>query len=401
MDNQTSPLQKNNKLAIVIVPFHDWRKIILEGFRTRDAHFIEELGKDKAVVKVIINRPTTLAEILLKRKLNLIKGEVIYKKSGFRLYRVDEGFYLVDYVSNNILKQILGGYKWFINQYGSKKYIDFINEVLVKLNIENDYCLLNQNIFASNLSRSLKPKISVFDAWDNFTKFTVYKKIKKELETAYHSYATTCNFWITNSKDNIDDFSELYRPKSITLIANGVDVSRFKDPIDEVPDDMKSIPRPIIGFGGKITQLIDISLLNSTMQKAKHVSFVFVGQILDKNIFSKIEKYDNFYYLGDKHYDVYPNYVKSFDACIVPYVVKNEKKSGANTIKVYEYLATNKKVIGTNSNGLEDLKEHVYIVKDTMEFEAEVGDLKNHKKQIDLDFHSWQTKTNHFLELID
>ena len=400
MKTNTSSGLIKGKMAIAIIPFHDWRKIQLEGFRTRDAHFIEELSKDEDRIKIIINRPTTLAEILIKRKLNLIKGEVIYKKSGFRLYRIDEGFYLVDYVSNNILKQILGGYKWFINQYGSKKYIDFINEVLVELNIENDYCLLNQNIFASNLSRGLKPKISVFDAWDNFTKFTVYKKIKKELETAYHSYATTCNFWITNSKDNVDDFSELYRPKSITLIANGVDVSRFKDPIDEVPDDMKSIPGPIIGFGGKITQLIDISLLNSTMQKAKHVSFVFVGQILDKNIFSKIEKYDNFYYLGDKHYDVYPNNVNFFDACIVPYVVKNEKKSGANTIKVYEYLATNKKVIGTNSNGLEDLKEHVYIVKDTTEFVAELGDLKNHKKQIDLDFHSWQTKTNHFLELI-
>ena len=88
-----------------------------------------------------------MAEILIKRKLNLIKGEVIYKKSGFRLYRIDEDFYVVDYVDNNILKQILGGYKWFINQYGTKKYIDFINEVLVELKIENDYCLLNQIVF--------------------------------------------------------------------------------------------------------------------------------------------------------------------------------------------------------------------------------------------------------------
>jgi len=393
MKTKTSSGLVKGKMAIAIIPFHDWRKIQLEGFRTRDAHFIEELSKDEDRIKIIINRPTTLAEILIKRKLNLIKGEVIYKKSGFRLYRIDEDLYLVDYVSNNVLKQILSGYKWFINQYGSKKYIDFINEVLVELNIENDYCLLNQNIFASNLSRGLKPKISVFDAWDNFTKFTVYKKIKKELETAYHSYATTCSFWITNSKDNVDDFSELYRPKRITLIANGVDVSRFKDSIDKVPDDMKSIPRPIIGFGGKITQLIDVDLLNQVMEKSKEVSFVFVGQILDKKIYNSIEKPYNFHYLGDKHYDLYPNYVKNFDVCIVPYVVDEKKKSGANSIKVYEYLGANKKVIGTNSNGLEDLAKHVYIVKSAEEFIEALKSEQNDKMPINLDQHSWSSKT--------
>src|SRR5690606_17593951 len=141
--------------------------------------------------------------------------------------------------------------------------------------------------------------------------------------------------------------------------------------------------------------------LNRSMAKAKDVSFVFVGQILDKDIFEKIKKYKNFYYLGDKHYNVYPDYVKNFDICIVPYVIKEEKKSGANTIKVYEYLATNKKVVGTNSNGLEDLEEHLYIVNNAQEFASEISNLKNAKKQIDLNFHSWTTKTNNFLKLMD
>ncbi|PXX27828.1 glycosyltransferase [Arenibacter sp. ARW7G5Y1] len=388
-------------MNLLIVPFHDWRKIILEGFRTRDAHFIEELDKNKDIVKIIINRPTTLVEIILKRKLNLIKGEIILKKNGFRLYKINKELYVIDFVSSNFIGQIKGGYKWFIQNYGNHEYIGFINDVLDKLNIGNDYYLLNQNIFASELTKSLKPKISVFDAWDNFTKFTVYEHIKEELKSAYHLYAKYCDFWITNSKDNIIDFSKWYKPKDIILITNGVDVLRFKGPIEETPEDMKVIPRPIVGFGGKITQLIDVELLNKSMAKAKNISFVFVGQILDKKVFSQIEKCNNFYYLGDKHYDIYPNYVKSFDVCIVPYVVKREKKSGANTIKVYEYLATDKKVVGTNSNGLEDLKEHLYIVQNANEFASEISDIQNNKKQIDLDYHSWKTKTKQFLRLLD
>ena len=32
-------------MNLVVVPFHDWRKILLEGSRTRDSHFIEEFRK--------------------------------------------------------------------------------------------------------------------------------------------------------------------------------------------------------------------------------------------------------------------------------------------------------------------------------------------------------------------
>ncbi|WP_452230594.1 glycosyltransferase [Lacinutrix sp. MEBiC02404] len=388
-------------MNILIAPFHDWRKIILEGFRTRDAHFIEHLNKNSSDVKVIINRPTTLVEILLKRKPNLIKGKVIYSKSNFKLYEVSKNFYVIDFVSKDIFGQVLNGYKWFISQYENPKYINFINESLSKLGIHEDYFLLNQNIFASKLSKSLNPKKSVFDAWDNFAKFNVYSKIKEEIFSAYKEYAKICDFWITNSNDNIRDFSKAYHPKELVLIKNGVDVSRFaKDIQVEIPEDMKNIPRPIVGFGGKITHLLDVDLLNETMKLTKNASFVFVGQILDKQVFNSILKLDNFYYLGDKHYEIYPNYVKNFDICTVPYVVDEDKKSGANSIKVYEYLATTKKVIGTDSNGLEELKEHVYIINNAEEFSAEITNKQNSKKAIDLNTHAWNTKVEDLIKLL-
>ena len=55
-------------MNILIAPFHDWRKILLEGYRTRDAKLIEELSKNKKNIILLVNRPTTLLEILLKEK---------------------------------------------------------------------------------------------------------------------------------------------------------------------------------------------------------------------------------------------------------------------------------------------------------------------------------------------
>lgn len=389
-------------MNLVIVPFHDWRKILIEGFRTRDAHFIEELKKKQDHIKIIINRPTTFLEVLLKRKINLINGEIIISSGNCKLYRISPNVYLTDYVSHDIFGHVFKRYKWFIDKYGSAKYIEFIKKCLIHLEVNDNCHLLNQNILAYKITEGLKAEKKVFDAWDNFMKFEVYDKIKKHINNAYKRYASLSDFWITNSIDNVNDFQKLYSPKSLFLIKNGVDVVRFvENNKSHLPDDMKNIPRPIAGFGGKITHLIDTDLLNETMKLAPSVSFVFVGQMLDKEVYDKILKLENFYYLGDKHYDLYPNYVKNFDICTVPYVVKEEKKSGANTIKVYEYLATGKKVIGTRSNGLEDLEEYVYLVNDPEQFAQALQSSANDKKQLKIEEHSWQSRTDHLLHLLE
>lgn len=388
-------------MNLLIVPFHDWRKILLEGFRTRDAHFIEEFNKNKNDVKVIINRPTTILEILLKRKRNLINGTIVHSSVNFKLYKLEDNVYLIDFISNDIFGQIVKGYSWFIEQYGNPKHIDFINESLSILKIKDNYHLLNQNVFAYNLSNKLNPLKSVFDAWDDFTKFNVYIGIRDKIVKAYRGYGKTCDFWITNSRDNITNFKRNFKPKNIFLISNGVDVYRFVEGNrNTTPKDIQCIPRPIVGFGGKITQLIDTDLLNETMKLTKDASFVLIGQMLDKQVYKKIQKLDNFFYLGDKHYDEYPNYVNFFDICIVPYVVDESKKSGANSIKVYEYLATNKKVVGTKGNGLLDLQEHLYLVDTAEEFSEELKNLENKKPPINIADHSWESKVSFLLNLL-
>ena len=84
-------------------------------------------------------------------------------------------------------------------------------------------------------------------------------------------------------------------------------------------------------------------MLNDVVENTENCSFVLIGQILDRDTFNKLNKKIN--YLGDKHYNDYPMYVKSFDVCFIPYVV-GEKEHGGDSIKVYEFLAA-----GTWANG--------------------------------------------------
>ena len=78
-----------------------------------------------------------------------------------------------------------------------------------------------------------------------------------------------------------------------------------------------------------------------------------------------------------------------------------EQKSGANSIKVYEYLATGKKIIGTFGNGLENLKEYLYLVKNANDFSRELQQFENKKDKINLSDHSWKNRVDSLIEFIE
>jgi len=387
-------------MNLVIIPFHDWRKNCKEGFRTRDAHFIQAFEKNKNVSKIlIINRPTSLLEILIKNFSRYLSGEIIKSKRGFELVKISQKVYVVDFISHDFLGQIIKKHKWFISKYQSKSYIDFINESIAFLGMDN-HKLIIQNVFSGGISNKLKSTKVLFDAWDNFLKFPAYSKIYKQLNKLYQKLSINSDMWISNSTENINFFNRKFKVKNLRLIKNGVTSDLFLGSSKDLPTDLANIPRPIVGFGGKVTHLLNVDLMNYIAYDNPNFSFVLVGQILDKEIFKKIKKSKNLFYLGDKHYSIYPNYIKNFDIYIIPYQI-DKKQHGGDSIKAYEYLSTGKKVIGTRGNGLEDLEEYLYIADTYEDFSFEIKNYKkNTKEKFNPAEYSWTKKAKEILQLI-
>ncbi|WP_347923209.1 hypothetical protein [Pontimicrobium sp. SW4] len=378
-------------MNLVIIPFHDWRKSEKEGFRTRDVHLIKALSKNSNVDKLlVVNRPSTWFEFIYKRKTKTMKGTVVLKKEKFSLTKVDSNIYVTDYFSSDVFGQIFKKHLWFVDKYVDNKYLDFIKLSCNTLGIEK-FSLISQNIFSYKLALRLNCNKKLFDAWDNFLKFPAYKKINTKLEAGYGALAENILNWSTNSNENVNFFKSKFNVKNIILIKNGVKTNFINN--NELPQDLKEIKRPIIGFGGKLSYLLDYELINFIVEDNPFLSFVFVGQVLDKTVFNKINKRKNVFFLGDKHYAIYPNYVQNFDICIIPYNI-NEGQHGGDSIKAYEYLLTGKKVVGTKGNGLLALKEHLYLVNDKFEFSSELKSTKNLKPIININDHSWESKAN-------
>ncbi len=380
-----------DKLDLVVIPYHDWRKIQAEGSRTRDAHFIESFRANVAVNKlIIINRPISHLELLVKKRAHNIKGKIILKKNGFKLIRIDSKTYLIDFVSKKSISHAFKRRRWYFEEYENVHFVNFINQCLQKLSIVS-YNLLSQNIYASGTCRQLEAKHIIFDAWDNFCLIPAVKRISKEIFQSYQLYEKIAQNWFTNSLENIAYYKKEFNVEGSILLKNGVDVSRFVVNL-KPPNDILTIPKPIIGFGGKVTHLFDSKLYKYLIVNNPDKSFVLVGQILDKGIFAEIGEHDNFYYLGDKHYDNYPSYVKHFDIAIVPYVINN-KQHGGDSMKAYEYLAANKPVIGTRGNGLEDLEKHIQLADSREEFSYYLSNAIK-KEPFPSHKHTWNGKSN-------
>lgn len=164
--------------------------------------------------------------------------------------------------------------------------------------------------------------------------------------------------------------------KEIIVVPNGHNI-QIKD-IEEIniPEEIKKIPSPRIGFLGSLFQFTDDNLLEYMIKNRPNYNFIFVGGIEKGFPKGKIENYNNVFFLGRKPKEEIPGYIKGFDICINPFKV-HEVNDSVNPLKIFEYLALNKFVISTKMYSLqkEEISKYVIFVGDKEEFLMKLDEL--------------------------
>jgi glycosyltransferase involved in cell wall biosynthesis len=137
----------------------------------------------------------------------------------------------------------------------------------------------------------------------------------------------------------------------VFVISHGVDFSSFQEALrsDYLPDDLKAIPQPIIGFSGTVNRdKFDFSLMEFLARERPGWSFVMVGRIYRNTVLpERLKSLSNVHFLGERPYQEIPHYLKGFDVCIIPYL-KTRVTDDIQTLKIYEYLALGKPVVTTD-----------------------------------------------------
>lgn len=342
-------------MDIVVIPFHDYKKWINEGFRTRDAHLCQNFEKKKDIDKIlVINRPVSLAERLVKRSLwKTPSGTVVYKKHGVQLSKMSEKTWCLDIALMDFIKVIIQRKMWWFTSFKYKKVCKEINYAIEKLNMK-DIVLLLQNPMAVGAVDSINYNKFVFDAIDNWL-YHPQMNNKDLIKQNYEYIEKKADLILTVSQALTEVFS---KNKNVCWVPNGVDVEYFKISSNNKIENNKTV----VGYVGKIQDRVDFNLVEYCLQKFPDTDFVFLGPIYSQKstVNRLLATYDNIYFKGDIHYNDLPVEMMQFDVAIIPHVV-NEFTNSMNPLKLYEYLAAGKIVVTSEVAGTENISPYVFM----------------------------------------
>jgi len=155
-----------------------------------------------------------------------------------------------------------------------------------------------------------------------------------------------------------------YNANSLYL-PTGVDYQAFTTQHRE-PDDLASIPSPRIGYAGYIKRFLDFDLVRTLAERHRDWSFVLIGpesHLGDRaELARRLRALPNVYFLGGVRREELPAYDQHFDVCMLCYAVNGYTKF-VNPLKLKEYLASGRPVVGAPLPAFEEFADVVELAR--------------------------------------
>ena len=157
-------------------------------------------------------------------------------------------------------------------------------------------------------------------------------------------------------------------PRKVTVVPNATRESNVPpEPQTEpgpLPEDLRDLPRPIVGVLGDLSGNMDWLLTREVMGRTPELSWVFVGptnRVIHDAEQSAAREWAkaNARFVGMKPYGELQRYARCLDAAVLPYRKKEPTYSGSST-RFYEHLAAGRPMVATR--GFAELLEKPPLV---------------------------------------
>ena len=214
----------------------------------------------------------------------------------------------------------------------------------------------------------------VFDRCDDFT--TLPESEGKQVAELERRLLDRSDHAAYVSQDLFD--RERATTADAQFIGHGVDVDHLARarPIDgprpEAPDELRNLPRPIVGFyGGMDDYRMDKDLM---IKVARHVapgSLVLIGP--EQMDLSAVKAEPNVRHIGQMAPDRLAMYAAHFDVGIIPFL-RNEFNRLCNPMKLKEYLALGFPIVATSLPAYEPYEGLIRTAETHEQFLARLDD---------------------------
>ena len=199
------------------------------------------------------------------------------------------------------------------------------------------------------------PSLVVFDYLDEPVEEFV------SLAPYLHRALTSADLVITSSERLYHD-SLTVNPNTI-LVPNGCDFDHFARAGHRslaVPEDVKHLKPPIVGYHGAIATWLNFDLIVRVAESLPHGHVVMVGPFYN---LTSVPRRPNLHWLGYKPFEVLPNYTQLFDTAIIPFRV-SQMTEAVNPIKMWECMAAGIPVVTTALPEAQGIHEIYYSAND-------------------------------------
>lgn len=289
-----------------------------------------------------------------------------------------------------------------VRAFNQRFLMSQVKKAMRKLNFDDPINMVF-NPAAGLLAGKLGESEIVYYCVDDYTEFTGVASGLKEIEEELFRKS---DLVIVSAEKLLNDKKKFN--KNTRIIRHGTDWHHFRKSLQaatEIPDEIKDLPKPIIGFHGLLADWVDYELIKKVAEKYKDGSVVLIGKIaVDAEQKVKIlSDVKNVHFLGRKPYETLPNYCKGFDVALNPFVI-NELTLAANPLKVREYLAAGLQTVSTDIPEVRILK-HCLVGKSHEHFIKQIENaLENpiDKELISdqIKHESWDAKVNELREVM-
>ncbi len=281
-----------------------------------------------------------------------------------------------------------------VRNFNQKFLISQVKKAMRKLNFANPINMVF-NPAAGLLAGKLGETELIYYCVDEYTAFTGAASGLREIEEDLFRKADLVVVSAEKLFESKQHFNE-----NTHVIRHGTDWKHFRKSLDEntqIPDEIKDLPKPIIGFHGLLADWVDFDLIKKTAEHFSKGSVVLIGKITvdaEKKI-KILNGVKNIHFLGRKPYSELPNYCKGFDVALNPFEI-NELTLAANPLKVREYLAAGIQTVSTDIPEVRILKDCL-VGENHADFIAKIefalNNLKSKESISDAISHeSWEAK---------
>jgi len=359
----------DNKINIIMFSmshYTDWQK----GRVNRNYHILRELEKDERIDKIVSVdflpfNWKKVAKIYWENVIGKMENlDMVYGDLTSACHRVNNKLYIYSTVDSI---------------YSEKMVVHEIERIIKVLNLSNVVFWSYNPLFTMLLEEVARKKVDrrafVFDAVDNWLEHPAFGKKKADIDVGYRVINQDADLIFTVSEYLQDKV--FHDNKKCIWVPNGIDNEHFLVPQVnyQIPEDLRNIKKPIIGYYGIIEGRVDLDLIKYLAEKNPDKSIVMIGSNAwrshEKVLHKELSQNKNVYLLPFVSYQELPKYLAAFDVAIVPHKI-NELTKSMNPLKVYEYCAAGKPVVTIPVSGSQTFGNILYYASTLEEFNKKI-----------------------------